>query len=165
MQTTEGVRLSQSIRQKVEEMRSLCEGLDEDTAARAPLDRWSPKQILSHLCGPEGVGFMPAIRAILERDTPRLDIEAENPYFTEKRSAMTLSELLKEFAREYAHIADLVAGLSEEQLARKAHIPLFKDLPMGEYPTLADFVGALGEFHMDFHISHMREILHAPGMA
>jgi hypothetical protein len=163
MSTNEGARLAQSIREKVEEMKKLCEKLDEGRAGRAPAGRWSPKQILSHLCGPEGVGFMPVIKTILEKDTPHVDIKAENPFFTGKRLKMTFAELLKEFEKEYTQIADFVAGLSVEQLNRKAHIPMFKETPMGEYPTLAMFVGAVGGYHMDFHINHMKEILQALG--
>jgi hypothetical protein len=59
MATPEGARLAQTIRQRLEEMNRLCEGLDEATASRAPADRWSPKEILSHLSGPEGMGLMP----------------------------------------------------------------------------------------------------------
>lgn len=163
MSTNEGARLAQSIREKVEEMKKLCEKLDEGRAGRAPSGRWAPKQILSHLCGPEGVGLMPAVRAILEKDTPRLDLEAENPFFTGKRLTMTFAELLKEFEKEYTQIADFVAGLSAEQLNCKADIPMFKETAMGGYPTLAMFVGALGEYHMDFHINHMKDILQALG--
>ncbi len=165
MASPEGAQLAQTIRQKVEEMGRLCEGLDEATASRGPADRWSPKMILSHLCGPEGIGLVPAIQAILQQDTPRIDIEAANPYFTEQRSRKSLAELLAEFKGEYGRMADLVAQLSDEQLARKAHIPLFKELPMGEYPTLTMFVSALAEYHMDDHINHMREILQALGVA
>lgn len=164
MASPEGARLAQTIRQKVEEMGRLCEGLDEATASRGPADRWSPKMILSHLCGPEGIGLVPAIQAILQQDTPRIDIEAADPYYTGNRARLTLPELLAEFKGEYGRMADQVAQLSEEQLARKAHIPLFKELPMGEYPTLAMFVSALAEYHMDDHINHMREILQALGV-
>lgn len=164
MTSTEGTRLSQTVRQKMGEVIKLCEGLDEKTASRAPEGRWSPKQILSHLCGPEGVGFMPATRTFLEKDTPRLDIEAENPFFTEKRSRMTVAQLLTELEKEYDRMADFVTGLSEEQLARKAHVPLFKETPIGEYPTLATWIHALGKHHMGSHIDHMREILVALGV-
>lgn len=99
--------------------------------------------------------LLPALKLILERDIPRLDIEAENPFFTEKRSAMSLKELLALFEKEYSQIADLVAGLSEDQLSRKIHIPLFKDTPMTEYPTLTMFIEALGGYHLDFHINHI----------
>jgi len=155
------VQLSQRILMKAEEMRRLCEGIDEETAARAPADRWSPKQILSHLSGPEGGSFVASIQTILERDTPRIDIEAENPFFTEKRSRMTLAELLATFMNEYSQVAALVSKLSEAQLNRRAYVPLFKDLPMGEYPTLAELIGAIAEYHMDFHVNHMREVLQA----
>ncbi len=165
MPTTEGARLSIVIRQKMEEMKALCKGVDEDAASRAPVGRWSPREILSHLCGPEGIGFFPTIQTILEKDTPRLDIEAENPFFTENRSRMTLKELLSEFEKEYSHMAEVVEGLSEKQLSRKAHIPLLKETPIGEYPTLAMWVQAIGEYHLGSHIDHMKEILQAIGVA
>ncbi len=164
MATLNGVELSQAIRQKVGEFKHLAETIDETTASHAPEGRWSPKMVVSHLCGREGSGHMQAIKAFLEKDVPRIDIVAEDPFFTEKRASMTLSELLYEFEREYSRMADLVAGLSKEQLDRKAHVPLFKDLPMGEYPTLADYIEALADMHVSFHIGHLGEILQALGV-
>ena len=163
MASQQALQLSQVIRQKVDEMNKLCVGLDEKTASRAPSGRWSPKQILSHLCGPDGVGLTPAIRAFLDRDTPRLDLNPGDPFFTERRSKMTVTELLKEFEGEYDQVSGLVAGLSDEQLARKARIPAFKEAPCGENPTLAAFVSLLAERHIGFHIDHMKEILQELG--
>lgn len=159
MASPEGARLAQIIQQKLEEMNRLCEGLDEATACRAPEGRWTPKEILSHLCGPEGIGIVPVLQAFLAKDLPRIDMEAADAYCTGKRAEMTFAELLAALNREYGRMAELVAGLSEEQLARKAHIPLFKETPMGEYPTLMMFVGALAGYHLDDHIRHMQEIL------
>ncbi len=165
MATAEGVQLSQVILQKMEQLKELSKGIDEKTASRAPEGRWSPKQIVSHLCGPEGVGFLPSMQAFLDKDTPRLDIKPEDPFFSENRSRMTLSELLSEFERECNRAAKFAEGLTDEQLARKAYIPLLKDTPMGEYPTLAQWIGAIGEYHVGFHIDHMKEILQALGAA
>ena len=36
--------------------------------------RWSPKEIVSHLCGPEGIGMLPTFRAFLEGDATNLRI-------------------------------------------------------------------------------------------
>lgn len=92
----EAAKLSESIRRNAEGFKKLCEGLDEETASRATGDRWSPKQIISHVSGPEGVGFTPTITAILEQDTPLLELDPGNPFFSEKRARMTVAELLAE---------------------------------------------------------------------
>ena len=159
-----GKEMAQAIRANMADFRSACKGLDEGTSSRAPEGRWSPKQIISHLCGPEGTGQLPGLRAFLEQDTPLIDLVAENPYWTGRRSQMTLSELLAEFDREYTAIAAFVEGLSEEQLSRKAHIPMLRDSPLGEYPTLSQWVSGLSGYHIGFHIDHMREILQALGL-
>jgi hypothetical protein len=165
MPTAEGTRIAGSIRKNVEAMEKLCRGVDEQTASKRPADRWSPKEIISHLCGREGIGMLPAVRSFIEQDSPRLDLQPENPFFTGSRARMTFSGLLDAFGREYRQIADFVAGLSVEQLQRKAHVPVFKETPMGEYPTLADFLSVLAEHHLEFHITHMKEILQALGVS
>ncbi len=159
-----GQEIAQEVRRKMAEFRSTCEGLNEETSSQSPKGRWSPKQIISHLCGPEGTGFLPGLKAFLTQDTPLIDLVPENPYWSDRRSRMKLSELLAEFDREYSDIASFVEGLSKEQLSRKAHIPMLKESPLGEYPTLAQWVSGLSGYHIGFHIDHMREILQALGL-
>jgi hypothetical protein len=161
MASSRGNQLAQGIRQKVQDLIQVCQGVDENLASRAPKERWSPKQILSHLSGPEGVGHLPILRAFIDSDTPMIDLDTENPFFTGNRARMSFNELVAECEKNYQRVAEFAAGLSEEQLGRKAQIPKLKESPLGEYPTLEAMINGLGEYHVQFHIDHLRDILAA----
>lgn len=158
MATTAGNQLARDIRQNIQALRNVCQGMDEQTASRAPSGRWSPKEILSHLWGQEG-GYQALFKAFLDKETPTINIEVENPFFSEKRAAMRASQLLAAVEKEYEGMAEFALGVSEEQLARKARIPQLKETPLGEYPTLEAMLDGLGNYHLQSHTDHMREIL------
>jgi len=165
MSEQNGKQLSQLLRSKMEEISKLCTGLNEETASKAPAGRWSPKEIISHLIGPEGGNFVPFLRLALVMEAPRLDIEAENPFFTEQRAAMSMNELLALCEKGNGELADFIAELSDEELERKLYVPLFKDLPLTDHPSIAVFISGIGGFHLEFHINHMKEILKELGVS
>jgi len=159
MATQTGAQLAETIRAALEDMRTVCAGVDEDTASRAPAGRWSPKEILSHLLGPEAGGHRPLFEAFTARDAASIDIVPGQTYFTEQRRALSFAQLVQLLEREYEGIAAYALSLDEEQFARTAHIPLFKQSPLTEYPTLAAIIGALGTHHLRTHTDHLRQVL------
>ena len=165
MPNQDGNKIAQLVLAKKAEFKKSCEGLSEELSFRAPEGRWTPKQIISHLCGPDGIGHLPILKSFLEQDTPEINLEPENPYWSGKHGRMSLAELLAEFDQEYTSIATFIEGLSEEQLSRRAHVPILKDSPLGEYPTLSQLAVGLSSYHIGFHVDHMREILQALGLA
>jgi hypothetical protein len=159
-----GKELAEGIRQRVDELKKVCRAVAESTASRAPEGRWSPKEVLSHLWGSDGNGPLPLFQQYLSGETPTLDLDPGNPFFSESRARMTFNALLAEVEKAYERISVFVAGLTREQLDRKAHIPKMKESPWGEYPTLESMISVLGERHLHSHSSHMREILQALGV-
>jgi hypothetical protein len=160
MATKAGEALAERLERQAAQVRQACAGLDEATAARTPPgeDRWSAKQVISHLCGPEATGHTAGLRRFLDEETPLLDIEAGNPFYTARREQESLRELLSDFEAEFGRIAAFVRPLTDDQLGRKARIPMLKESPLGEYPTLGQWVGAIADFHTGFHLEQLGRI-------
>ena len=159
MATTEGTRLTELLRRKAAEVRQAAAGLDEESASRNPPgeDRWSVKQVISHLRGTEE-GHVPGLRRFLDEETPLVDVEPGNPFFTVSREGESLNRLLADFEAEFDRMAEFVRPLTEEQLGRRARIPMLKGSPLGEQPTLGQWISAVAGYHVDFHVEQLRTI-------
>ncbi|MHB8108526.1 MAG: maleylpyruvate isomerase [Syntrophorhabdaceae bacterium] len=156
-----GQQLADMLSARIDDFVNACEDIDESMATRAPKERWSPKQIVSHILGPEGPGITHDLKKFIDQDMPSIELEAENPFFFERRARMNFSELLTQFENDYGEIVIFVRPLTPEQLDRKARVPLLRDTDLGEYPTLEDMVAGLLNYHLKFHTDHMREIVEA----
>jgi len=156
--------LRAALAQKMKELGAALEGMSEEDAARRPADgEWCCKEMLSHLMGDEGESFVAGLRRFVDEDSPLIGVVAGLPYFSPARQAMSLSEMRAGVWRQYEEVADFISGLSDEQLARKARVPLLKDTPIGEYPTLGQWAGAIINFHLTDHIGQMGKVREALG--
>ncbi len=162
MATAKGTQLAEAVRQKIGELKKACVTIDEQRASHAPTGRWSAKEILSHLLGPGGSAHLHLFQLFLDRETPTIDIDPGNPFFTRERAQMPFTDLLSEVEKEYNRIAAFSEDLTEEQFARNARIPQLKESPLGEYPSLEALINGLGVFHMQMHIDQLLEILQEP---
>jgi hypothetical protein len=168
MGTLTGAQLAQNIRKQIAEFEKACKGVDESTALRNPVGRWSPKEILSHLLGPDESGHLPMLKAFIDQDNPTVYMEAANPFFTEKRAEMSFAQLLSKVTAEYDRLAKFAATLTSDELDKQARVPMLKETPLGEFPTLEVMLSMLCGMegsHIQFHTNHMREILDVVGTA
>src|SRR3990172_5504212 len=145
--------------QKVREIKEAVSGVSEQQASRRPAPgEWCVKEVLSHLSGRETASFRDGLNIFLEQDTPEMDLTPGDPYYSPQREKLSLSELLSKVEEQYSGIGKFLAGLTEEQLARKAHIAFLKETPLGEYPTLAQWASAIMHFHLTEHINQLRNL-------
>ncbi|MBI2913945.1 MAG: DinB family protein [Chloroflexi bacterium] len=149
--------LRDALEQKLRELEEASAEVDKEAAARRPAEgEWCVKEVLSHLCGDEGESAVARLRRFVDEETPLIGIVAGLPYYSPKRQAMPVAELLSSVRAQYEPMGEFLAGLSDEQLARKGRVPLLKDSPFGEYPTLAQLAGALINFHFADHVNQIR---------
>jgi hypothetical protein len=143
--------------QRLRELAEAVSGIDEEAASRRPAEgEWCVKEMLSHLTGDEGESFAAGLRRFVDEDSPLIGVVAGLPYYTPKRQATSVAELLAGVRAQYEEMAVLLGGLSDEELARKGRVPLLKDTPLGEYPTLAQWAGAIINLHLTDHINQVR---------
>lgn len=150
--------LQAQVSEKVNEIKSLVDGLTGEQASRKPsADEWCVNEVLSHLIGEELGNWKAGIESIVTQDTPLIDLTPGISYYG-GRSGQSTGELLSAFEKEYNAVGGYLAGLTEEQLNRKAHVPIFKETPLGEYPTLAQFAGGIVNYHMADHVQQIRNL-------
>lgn len=150
--------LQDQVAGKVNEIKSLVAGLSSEEASKKPsADEWCVNEVLSHLLGPELGSWKGGIESIVNEDTPLIDLTPGISYF-DGRGGQSTEELLSAFETEYNAVGEYLGSLSEEQLNRKAHVPIFKETPLGEYPTLAQFAGGIINYHMADHVQQIRTL-------
>jgi hypothetical protein len=152
-----GDALGQQLTAKVKEVAQAVSGLSEDQAAKPKAEgEWSAKQVLSHLCGEDDALSMYEFERFLDEETPPLGIVPGR--YGDNRKDASVSELLSRIESDYAQISNFLAGLKDEQLNRKAHVPFLKETPLGEYPTLGQWAGAIINFHLTDHINQLNSL-------
>lgn len=137
----------------------LTTGVSEEAAGQAQAEgEWCVKEVLSHLAGSETKSFYDGIKSFLDEDTPEYNLTPGESFFDESRKTAALADLRSSVLDQYGRIGELLGGLSEEQLQRKAHTPGFKETPLGEYPTLANWASGLINYHLPDHINQLQSL-------
>jgi DinB superfamily len=154
-----GPSLKQQMDQKVEEIKQAVAGIDDVKATRSPGgDEWCAKEVLWHLTGEEHALKTFEMERFLKEETPELGVEPGRSPYNEERAKTPFKELVSRMESQYGEVGNFLAGLNEEQLNRKAHIPFLKETPLGEYPTLGQWAIGLISFHLDDHVKQLQNL-------
>lgn len=154
-----GPSLQQQLNQKVEEIKQAVSDIDEEKALARPGEgEWCAKEVLWHLTGEEHALKTFEMERFLKEETPALGVEPGRTPYNEDRSKVSAKELVSRVETQYAEVGKFLAGLSDEQLNRKAHVPFLKETPLGEYPTLGQWAIGLINFHLSDHVQQLRRL-------
>ena len=154
-----GPGLQQQLDQKIRDIKQVVSGVGEQKAVERPAEgEWCIKEVLSHLTGQDNANVMHRLKRILDEDTPNLDITPGVSAYDAQREQAPVSQLLSTVETQYTELGKLINGLTEEQLARKAHVPALKGSPLGEYPTLGQWAGFVVNFHIAGHVNQLRNL-------
>ena len=149
----------QALRQQMDELGAAIARVDETSAStRASDGAWSVKEQLSHLYGADGDTFLDRVQVFFDEAEPELDVEPGITHFDASRKAMPLDDLLAKVQAQYRGIADLIAGASEANMARRGRIPLLAQTPYGDHPTLAEWVNVISSLHLAGHLEQLRQL-------
>ena len=156
MTSTAEPAVASALRQQMDALGKAVAGVDESSASRRAADgAWSVKEQLSHLYGADGDTFLDRVRCYFDEDSPVIDVEPGVTHFDASRQAMTVEQLLARVQAQYRAVADLVAGASDETLARRGHVALLAQTPFGDHPTLAEWVEVISAMHLAGHLKDL----------
>ena len=157
MASSTGLAVVDALRQQMDELGAAVVGVDEEAASRRTADGgWSVKECLSHLHGADGDTFLDGVRRFFDEDTPEIDVEPGVTHFDASRQAIAVEQLASRVQAQYRAIADVVARASAEELSRRAHIALLAQTPVGDHPTLLQWVEAISGMHVAGHLEELR---------
>jgi len=154
-----GSALSEQLAGKISELKEVASAIDESDATRRPADgEWCAKEVLSHLAGEDSSTVVDRLNRFVVEDTPEVELTPGVSAFSPARENARFSELISQVESQYGALGTFLIGLNDEQFVRKAHVPVLKDTPFGEYPTLAQWTGFLINVHLGGHISQLRAL-------
>ena len=154
-----GSSLGDQLTQKVSELKQVISGISDDQASKAQAEGgWCAKEVLSHLIGDEHSAIVERFKRFVEEDTPTIEVVRGVSAFDARRQQTPVPQLMETVESRYRTLAEFLSGLSDDQLGRKAHVPLLKESPLGEYPTLGQWAGFVINFHLTDHINQLRSL-------
>ena len=125
---------------------------------------WTTREVLGHLLAEPGFDPGKLLRSFADRDLPTIEIESSATHITPERQAASLDELVRDLDGQRQSLFAYLESVGEAELARKAHVPLFKQFMGTDEIAVPVFVGAMFDYHWNDHASQIAKIRKAAGL-
>jgi hypothetical protein len=125
---------------------------------------WTTRQVLCHLLSEPGWRPVPVLFSFAPTDLPVIDIKPGQMYLTPERQMMTLPQFEHALDRHRREALAYLETLGDEDLQRKARVPLFKRLLGTDEVTMPTWVEVLFAIHWGDHADQLAKIRKAVGL-
>jgi len=125
---------------------------------------WTTRQVLCHLLGDQGEKPVAVLQSFTVGSLPVIDIKPGHAPVTPERQKMTLAQLREALETQRRGILSYLDSLENEDLGRKAKIPLFKQFMGTDEIALPVYVGAMFDYHWNDHAGQIAKIRKANGL-
>jgi len=140
------------------------EGLEAHLERTPAPGEWTARQLLCHLLFEPGFDPVPLLESFAAVELPVVEITPGVATVTPERQRMTLPELTAALDAQRQAVFAYLETLDEDELERRARIPIFKPLIGTDEITLPIFVGAMFERHWNGHADQLAQIRRAVGL-
>ena len=125
---------------------------------------WTTREVLCHLLFPPGWRPGPVLFSFVSSDVPLIEIKPGQVHLTPERQMMTLRQFRTALDRHRQEAFAFLEGLREEDLQRKARVPLFEALLGTDEITLPMWMRCFFAIHWDAHADQLAKIRSAVGL-
>jgi hypothetical protein len=125
---------------------------------------WTTRQVLCHLLFEPGWRPGPVLFSFATADLPVIEIRPGQMYLNPERQMMTLRQFEKALDRHRQEALAYLETLGDEDLQRRARIPLFKQLLGTDEVTMPTWVKVFFAIHWGDHADQLAKIRKAVGL-
>lgn len=125
---------------------------------------WTTRQVLCHLLFEPGWRPGPVLFSFASADLPLIEIKPGQVHLTPERQMMTLQQFRSALDRHRREAFAYLEGLGDEDLQRKARIPLFEPLLGTDEITMPTWIRVFFAIHWGDHADQLAKIRKAVGL-
>ena len=125
---------------------------------------WTARQVLCHLLGEPGWRPVSVLSTFATTELPLIEINPGQTHVTPERQMMRLQQFTKALDRHRREVFEYLESLGDEDLQRKARIPLFKEFLGTDEVTIPTWVGVFFGAHWSDHAGQLAKIRKAVGL-